>query len=173
MTSDGRRNGLMAGLMGAISFAIFASAATGYLGMGHAFGLNQIAAVVPALRPVAHRFVLPTLVGLGLDLVVGIFWGLLYALAVERVAPRLARSPWGSTLLGGVLGAFAWVVSGRWIGLGIDPALRLTNPLDYYFAHFIYGMIAAWTFAALARRQRLSVSIMPAEGARRANTLGR
>lgn len=173
MTSDWRRNGLIAGLVGAFSFAIFAVAATGYLGQGHAFGLNQIAAVVPVLRPAVHRFVPMTLLGLGLDLAVGTFWGLLYALVVERLAPRLARSPWGSTVLGVVLGAFAWVVSGLWIGLRLDAALRLTNPLDYYFAHFIYGMIAAWTFAVLARRRRLSVSMLSAERAQRANTLGR
>jgi hypothetical protein len=144
---------LLAGMIGGMGMGVYEMMATWLMGKGFWTPLNMIGATVPAFQPPAMGFVAgPTLAGLMLHMVTSAMWGLMFGLALAAFGPRLARSWGGQTLLGAIWGVVVYLVMGIGIGPWLDSAMRLANPVQFFIGHLVFGIVAAWSLFAMARK---------------------
>jgi hypothetical protein len=162
------RNGAIAGLLGTLGLFLFAGASYGSLGGGFWIPYSAIAATLPFLPPPMPDLAFAeTLVGVGVNLLLGAVWGLIYAAgirALDRRKPyRVSRSWLEAVLLGAGLGVAVYVLSGLLAGPALVPGVRTLFPLAFFTGHLIFGEVTALAFAALSRRAIPAITFAPAE----------
>src|SRR4051812_37165510 len=116
----------IAGVVGGLMMAAYASAAMGVTGRGFFTPLNLIAALFPPYRPVVSGFhPLAAVIGMLLHLAVSVSWGAALGWLAARVFPNLFRGAWSQLAVGLTLGITSWAVTGLRLGPDLDPALKM------------------------------------------------
>lgn len=141
--------GALAGLVGGLAFAAYSMIASAADGLSAWWPANLVAAIIPAYRPAVDGFMAgPSLVGMGIHLIVSALWGALFG----YMAMRAVRTAPQGILWGVALGLVAYLVTGILIGPAADPSLRLADPFNYFLGHMIYGVATGWSFAGMLPR---------------------
>lgn len=161
---------LASGVLGSVGMALYIMSATALTGRGFWTPMNMIAAVVPSFRPPAMAFVAgPTLSGIAIHLTMGAAWGLAFGSLAALILPTRITTPIVLAMIAGLgLGVAVYLVTGVVIGPTLDPVLSKANPLHYFVAHVVFGLVTAGVLATWTGRRALSVTFAPDEAARSA-----
>lgn len=152
----------VAGVAGAVLMGLYMMASTATLQMGWWVFPNLVGATLPAYRPPVGDFAGGmSIAGLGLHLIIGAVFGMLYGAIAASLFPWTARN-WGPAfLLGLAYGALVWSVMVLAISPMFSPFINLAPPYNLFYGHLFFGLITALAVCAWERRRHIMVTFFP------------
>jgi hypothetical protein len=159
-------NGALAGVAGALALLVVAGPTYGGLASAFWIPYATIAQTLPALPPPTPdaAFVV-NLVGTVTHLLLGGFWGLVYAAVLrglDRWKPyQVSRSWLEASMLGLAFGLGVYLAGLLLVGPAQLPSVRTLFPTTYLVAHLVFGVVTGLAFTAFMRRRRVAISFAP------------
>lgn len=162
------RDSAVAGAIGGAVMLLYVGLSEGWMGLGLWTPLDVLAGVLPGMPVAVPGYdAVATAVGIALHLMAAAAWGLAYggflALLSAYGPPRMARSWTVATLMGLGWGVAVYLFMGLIIGPAINPRAFVLEPVTYFVAHLIFGLVTGLALTSLSRRPRVAVTFAPEE----------
>jgi len=147
------RQALVVGLLAGIVYGMMEMVIEAVVGHGFWSPLRYIASVFTLGTNTDPGFaLLPVLIGLMGHMMNSLIFGLIFALWISRVT----RERGSLALIGMVYAAVIFVAMWFVVLPLIDPAMKLVNPIGFFFSHLAYGLVLGvgigWTRSTAALR---------------------
>lgn len=163
------RDSAIAGAIAGAVMLVYTGLSTGIAGAG--MWLHPQALISPlggAALPIPGYDAITATVGIALHLLSAAAWGLAYGafLAIlSTYGPQAMVRSWTVAVLMGLgWGVAVYALMGLLISPLVNPQAFLLNPVTYFVAHLIFGLVTALTLTSLSRRARaMRVTFLPEE----------